>query len=156
MKTEAQPHKGRTMIMKALTLYSTKIFCALLDRLDGRQHLKIMNEPFMPLTIERIGEIYGQEGSIFSLCHYYEQNGDLVQDPEMCFIVVDQREKDKTAFEKVMIVPYLYQQANLGIFEESMTLKNNAVANCDNDLQLEHVVFANQWLKNIEQQGFLK
>ena len=142
--------------MKALNKNSTRIFCALLDRMNSRQHLKIINEPFMPLTIERIGEIYWEDGSLVSLCHYYEQNGDLLQDPEMCFVVVDQREKEQTAYEKVMIVPYLYQQANLGIYEESMTFKNNVVDHCDSSLQLQHVIFANQWLQNIQEQGFLK
>ena len=142
--------------MKPLNQFSTKIFCELLDRMQGKQHLKIINEPFMPLTIERIGHIYWENGVLVSLCHYYQQNGDLVQDPEMCFIVVDQREKDKTAYDKVMIVPYLYQQANLGIYEESMLFNNNVVVHCDTKLQLQHVVFANQWLQNIVQQGFIK
>ena len=124
--------------------------------MQGNQHLKIINEPFMPLTIERIGNIYWEDGELVSLCHYYQQNGDLVQDPEMCFIVVDQREKDKTAYNKVMVVPYLYQQPNLGIYEESLLFKNNVVVHCDTELQLQHVVFANQWLQNIVQQGFLK
>jgi hypothetical protein len=142
--------------MKALNQFSTKIFCELLDRMQGKQHLKIINEPFMTLTIERIGHIYWENGELVSLCHYYQQNGDLVQDPEMCFIAIDQREKDKTAYEKVMIVPYLYQQPNLGIYEESMLFNNNVVVHCDTKLQLQHVVFANQWLQNIVQQGFLK
>ena len=142
--------------MKALNQNSTKIFCALLDRLDGNQHLKIENQPFMPLTIERIGKIYWENGILISLCHYYVQNGDMMQDPEMCFIVVDQREFDMAAFEKVTIVPYLYQQAGLGIYEESMTFKNNVVDYCNNELQLQQVIFANQWLQNIRLQGFLK
>ena len=143
-------------MMKALNRHSTKIFCALLDRLGGGQHLKITTELFMPLTIERIGDIYWEDGSLISLCHYYEQNGDLVQDPEMCFIVIDQRDQDKTAFENVMVVPYLYQQASMGIYEESITFNKNVVLHCDNSLQLQHVIFAGQWLQNIERQGFLK
>lgn len=142
--------------MKALNQNSNRIFCALLDRMDGGQHLKIINEPFMPLTIERMDVIYWENGILISLCHYYEQNGDLMQDPEMCFVVVDQREQEQTAFEKVMIVPYLYQQANLGIYEESMTFKDNVVNHRDSNMQMQHVIFANQWLKNIEAQGFLK
>lgn len=110
----------------------------------------------MPLTIERIGNIYWENGQLVSLCHYYQQNGDLMQDPEMCFVFVDQREKDKTAYEKVMIVPYLYQQANLGIYQESMLFKNDVVVHCDTDLQAEQTNFANQWLQNIVEQGFLK
>ena len=76
--------------METLNKFSTKIFCDLLERMQGKQHLKIMNEPFMPLTIEKIGEgiitPWG-EGEQYSLCHYYEQNGDLMRDPEMCFVI---------------------------------------------------------------------
>ncbi|MDB5158717.1 MAG: uncharacterized protein JWR50_3424 [Mucilaginibacter sp.] len=145
--------------MKTLNQYSTKIFCALIDRMNGGQHLKIQNEPFMPLTIERVGEnvdTYWGEASLYSLCHYYTENGDLMQDPEMCFIVADQREEDLTALDKVKIVPYLYQQANLDIYEESISFVNNEMDKYDRTLQLHHVVFANQWLQNIQDQGFLK
>jgi hypothetical protein len=145
--------------MKTLNQHSTKIFCLLIDRLNGGQHLKIENEPYMPLTIEKIGEnvdTYWGVASLYSLCHYYVQNFDMMQDPEMCFIVVDQRREDLTAFDQVKIVPYMYQQANLGIYEESISFVNNEMDKYDRTLQLHHVVFANQWLQNIQEQGFLK
>jgi hypothetical protein len=145
--------------MKTLNQFSTKTFCSLLDHMNGHQHLKIINEPFMPLTIEKIGEnidTYWGEASLYSLCHYYEQNGDLVQDPEMCFIVAGRPEEKIGSFEGIKIIPYMYQQANLGIYEESITFKNNEMEKYSRTLQLHHVVFANQWLQNIVEQGFLK
>ena len=143
-------------MMKNLSQHSTRIFCELLDKMQGKDYLKITNEPYMPLSIERIGKIYWEDGKLISLCHYYEQNGDLMADPQMCFILVDQREKDKTAYEKVMVVPYLFQQDNLGIYEESMLFKNDVVAHCDIVKQAEHTAFADHWLHNVAQQGFLK
>ncbi|MFA6084684.1 hypothetical protein [Mucilaginibacter sp.] len=146
-------------MMKTLNQHSTKIFCLLLDRMNGGQHLKIENDPFMPLTIEKVGgnvTTYWGEASLYSLCHYYVQNFDLMQDPEMCFIVVDQRGEDLTAVDKVKIVPYMYQQANLAIYEESITFEGNEMDKYDRTLQLHHVIFANQWLQNIQEQGFLK
>ncbi|MBD1362989.1 hypothetical protein IDJ77_04125 [Mucilaginibacter sp. ZT4R22] len=142
--------------METLNKFSTKIFCELVDKMQGKQHLKIFNEPFMPLTIERAGTVYWGHGEIISLCHYYKQNGDLMQDPEMCFIMIDKRESDKKDFEKVMLIPYLYQQANMGIYEESLTFKNEIVKEYDVYLQQQHADFANQWLQSIVQQGFLK
>ena len=41
--------------------------------------LKVHNEPFMPLSIERHGEIV-------TVTHYFEQHGDLVPDPDMEFL----------------------------------------------------------------------
>jgi hypothetical protein len=141
--------------METLNQNSNRIFCALIDKMQGKQHLKIVNEPYMPLIIERIGEAYGGEAHLYSLCHYYLQNGDLMQDPEMCFIEADHRENDAQLLDKVKIAPYLYQQANLGIYQESITVKNNEFTAISHDLQSEHTQFANQWLINIERQGFL-
>src|ERR1700743_2666220 len=46
--------------------------------------VKIENPPYMPLTVENIG--LGPRGlPALSICHYGEQNGDLMRDPEMCF-----------------------------------------------------------------------
>jgi hypothetical protein len=98
--------------MKTLDLKSTEIFCLLLDKMQGRQHLKIENEPYMPLTIERLGDAYGGNAGLYSLCHYYEQNGDLMQDPEMCFVFVDGRTSENKGCEKVQVAPYYFAQSN--------------------------------------------
>jgi hypothetical protein len=46
--------------------------------------VKIANPPYMTLTVENIG--LGPRGlPALSICHYGEQNGDLMRDPEMCF-----------------------------------------------------------------------
>jgi hypothetical protein len=46
--------------------------------------VKIENAPYMSLTVENIG--LGPRGlPALSICHYGEQNGDLMRDPEMCF-----------------------------------------------------------------------
>ena len=42
-------------------------------------YLKIDNPPYMELVVEAIGL------PAISVCHYGEQNGDLMRDPEMCF-----------------------------------------------------------------------
>jgi len=58
--------------MKTLNKNFTAIFCSLINKLNGKQYLKIENEPFMPLTIERIGDLYEGEAGLYSLCHYYK------------------------------------------------------------------------------------
>jgi len=145
--------------METLNKFSTKIFCELIEKMQGKQHLKIINEPFMPLTIEKIGEgiitPWG-EGEQYSLCHYYMQNGDLMQDPEMCFVIAGHHDYLLYAWEKAKIVPYSYEQANLAIYEVSVTFTSNKMDKYNRTLQLHHIVFANQWLQNIVQQGFLK
>jgi len=48
-------------------------------------HIKIKNEPWMALVIEDIQELGPNGFPVISVCHYGEQNGDLVCDPEMLF-----------------------------------------------------------------------
>lgn len=39
-------------------------------------HVRLLNEPYMPLVIERHDEM-------ISVAHYFEQNGDLIADPDV-------------------------------------------------------------------------
>lgn len=144
--------------MEFLNNNATIVFAALKDRLDNDQHLKIINEPFMPLTMERIGRFittpWGM-ADLFSLRHYYELNGDLMQAPEMCFFVLDARGHFKADFDKFRIAPYMYRQADLGIYEESVLMENDRLTTFQRKMQKDHTDFANSWLRNIQQQGFL-
>lgn len=84
--------KGRNIFMESLDLNSTRIFCELLERMNGKPHGKLFSPGYTPLTIEKLGgkfsSIWG-EGRFYSLCHYCKRQGDMMQDPEMCFLVVD-------------------------------------------------------------------
>jgi hypothetical protein len=145
--------------MKTLHQNTTAIFCRLIEMMNGNEHLKITNDPFMPLTIEKIGEDLITPmgvGCTFSLCHYYVQHGDLMQDPEMCFLILDNRIDDATDFTKVKIAPFMFQQANLGIYQESIEFSNQVMGEVHTDLQADHAEFADMWLVNIKLQGFLK
>jgi hypothetical protein len=48
-------------------------------------YLKIENLPYMALVIEALDETGPMGLPAISVCHYGEQNGDLMRDPEMCF-----------------------------------------------------------------------
>ena len=48
-------------------------------------YLKIENPPYMALVIEATDESGPCGLPAISVCHYGEQNGDLMRDPEMCF-----------------------------------------------------------------------
>jgi len=143
--------------MKKLNEQATRIFCRFLKKLNGKQHIKLFSEGFMPLTIERLEENIltpAGVGTTYSLCHYYQQNGDAMRDPEIVFIVVDNR-KDEKDMEAIHIYPQLYLQDNLGLYEESIRIENRQVKSFIKAWQYSHCSFANQWLKNIRQQGFL-
>ncbi len=78
-----------------------------------------------------------------------------MQDPEMSFIMIDNRGEDAAAYEKVVVTPYMFQQANLGIYQESAIIENNQLTKFKRQQQADHTAFANGWLQNVKEQGFL-
>ena len=114
---------------------------AIFGGIDGL-YVSITNEPYMRLVIEHIGK--GPHGlPAISVAHYYELNGDLCQDPEMCF------EVESTPAGLVM-QPYMFQMVNPPVYQEvSDDTRGVALAGELRD-------FAAMWDNNLRDQGFLK
>lgn len=145
--------------MKKLSIDSTAIFCALIERLHGGCFTEIENDPYMTLTIENISDRMETPfgvGKQYSLCHYYEQEGDLMQDPEMCFFMTDNRSGNETDFQNVSVIPYQFQQANTGAFQMSIIWQDKDNVSIYERMQADHTAFAEIWLTNIKDQGFLE
>ncbi len=82
-------------------------------------------------------------GDIFSVAHTYEQNGDLMYDPLICF---------KVDYEKEKVVPVSYENSGMGIYE---TYDPDAEPTPQSVQQMTSVLdFTDTWLDNIEQQGY--
>lgn len=144
--------------MKTLNTKAKTIFCELIDKMESLDHLRITNAPMMPLVIEYLSVNISTPigiGKQYSLCHYYQQNGDLMQDPEMCFIVVDNRSEANRDIDLVSIIPYMFQQASGGIYQESIRFENSKIAEVNDKMQQDHKIFADFWLQNILQSGYL-
>jgi len=96
---------------------------------------------YMAAIVECIGQC--DWGLIFSVAHYYEQCGDLVSDPEMTFL----KGRDGN------IYPLSYQQAGLGIYQESILFgADGNPEKLNKKLQKDHAIFAGQWFENIQYQ----
>lgn len=105
-------------------------------------YASIENEPFMRLVIEDIGP--GPRGhQAVSVAHYFEQNGDLCQDPEMAFELVPEG-------EGVKYEPYLFQQAIPPIYQEVFETGTE-----NERLKRQLASFARTWDRNIGAQGFV-
>lgn len=145
------------MNMKTLNQNNTQTFCRLIELMQGKEYLKIDNEPFMPLSIEKLAENVKvakyDNAAIFSLAHYYTLNGDLMSDPEMTFIVVI-GENGLSDTEAANIIPCSFSQADMSIYQESVRFSDLNAVEYDDKLQEQHTEFANVWLSNINQQGF--
>ncbi|HTE11826.1 MAG TPA: hypothetical protein VK645_12660 [Chitinophagaceae bacterium] len=125
----------------------------LIKKLGEDDHIKIESKSFMPLTLEFLHNVQTgtEQGKLYSLSHTYVQNGDLMRDPEMCFIAVANPDGISTA-----IYPQMYQQDSLGLYEESVHINEGKVTGSIPVWQASHCAFANMWFKNILAQGFLK
>lgn len=99
-------------------------------------HIRIENSPYMDLCIERTGRWV-------CVTHYFEQNGDLVPNPDMEFEIL----------ENGSWRPVAIQHPN-GIYKVAVRYENeNAIVN-QQELAAQES-FARMWANNLLEQGFV-
>ncbi len=115
--------------------------------LNGVRAVRITVPGYMPLSVEDIGSS-GDGSRLVSLCHYGEQNGDLMRDPDIVFLF--HHVSDGAAAE-----PVSFRNDYLGIVQE--------VYRYDETGRRTHVVpslkqelkeFAESWFADLKDQGF--
>ncbi len=128
--------------MRTLNKQSTQTMNKMVEMLeDGYIKIDNTGASFMPVSVEQIFE--SEKYRIFSVAHYYEQNGDLMADPEMCFINL----KAVGTY-----LPSYFKQAGLGMEQESIIMENGEIKGYRAKMQADHTSFANMWLRNIKNQ----
>ena len=100
------------------------------------------NDSFMPVHIERIDTL--TIGEKWSVSHYGEQNGDLMRDPEVVFLVYP----NDTYF------PVYYRQDYLGIEYDTVIFADGLPAFYFRDKYNDLRQFCHLWLNNIKHQQF--
>lgn len=133
--------------MKPINKSARKVMETLTDGLHAENsHRKVgaADGAFMSVVVEFVGQT--RMGPTYSVAHYYEQNGDLMADPEMLFL------KATTTGD---FYPLHFQQDNLGIFRRGYEISADGNSDRTNVReQSDQASFANTWLKNIAyQQG---
>ena len=136
--------------MKSLDSKATQIIQKLYDAMSDPKYMqdedgnyaKIANNPnLMPVVVEKIGHLKGY-GEIISIAHYGEQNGDLMADPEMTFTIVGEE-----------YYPISFRNDYLGRYQEVFDYnEDGSPVSIDTKLQSDLTTFANQWMKNIQEQ----
>lgn len=109
---------------------------------NGYTKIDNANSSFMPVSVEEI--LNNDKYMIVSVAHYYDQNGDLLCDPEMCFIYIK-------AVDSYM-PSYFKQDGFLGREQESVLFEDGIIKGVRTKLQADHTSFANMWLRNIKNQ----
>ncbi|RPH75527.1 MAG: hypothetical protein EHM80_16090 [Nitrospiraceae bacterium] len=103
---------------------------------------------FMPLSVEDIGQS-GDGNRLISICHYGEQNGDLMRNPDMVFEI--HAWADTPAAE-----PLSFRNDYMGLMQEIYRYDDDGKKTHVNPkLKQELTSFAKTWFQNLKDQGFL-
>jgi Domain of unknown function (DUF6908) len=133
--------------MKSLNQRASKVFSLLTEKLNHLGDAKKIDNAdgvFMAVHVDFICE--NEHGKHFAVAHHYLQNGDVMNDPEMVFLL--SRHDNKVypmTFRQDGYPPIDQTAINANTAEDITFIKN---------LQRDITAFANTWMQNIkEQQG---
>jgi len=104
---------------------------------SGDFHLRIENLPYQPLAIQR-------NGNSVCVTHYFVQNGDLIPDPDMEFLIG----ADGNWY------PVAIQYSNGAYFRARWS--DDGKQYVDRRQVMSQTSFANMWARNIKAQGFIR
>ena len=115
--------------------------------LNGARAVRITVSGYMPLSVEEIGSS-GDGYRLVSLCHYGEQNGDLMRDPDIVFLF--HNGPDGAAAE-----PVSFRNDYLGIVHDvyrydEVGRRTHVLPTLKQDLK----EFAEGWFATLKDQGF--
>ncbi|HEX9504093.1 MAG TPA: hypothetical protein VF974_07325 [Patescibacteria group bacterium] len=143
--------------MEKINQQATESFAKLLQKLGNKMVMQLEAVGSLPIAIEKLEEdiqtVFGL-GTQYSLVHFFTVEGDYQADPEMCFIVIDNRVRYED-FDNLQIYPYYFKNDIWRRVQESITIQDYKVIAINENLQTEHKIYAETWLKNIAQKGFL-
>ena len=128
--------------MKQLSSESTKVLNQMIGMMSG-WGIKIDNSngKFMPVFISATYD--DDRSKIFTVGHYHSEEGDILADPEMQFLL------DTVTGS---YFPLYYRQDALEIENFSVKIDDGLILGVNKPLQAEHTEFANHWLRNIRSQ----
>jgi hypothetical protein len=99
------------------------------------------NSSFMAACVEIIGKT--ELGPLISIAHYYVQEGDMMRDPDVVFLIgADER-----------VYPISFRQDNLGVYRGAAVVENGRWR-VHPKVQADICRFCNQWMRNINDQQF--
>ena len=121
-----------------------KMLKPFIDGLNGGTHRRYEAPGYMPLVLE---SLYPDgSATVYSLAHYGEQNGDAMRDPDMELCV------DHAAGT---VEPLTFQNDYMHMYQEVYKYRDGQKLYSPR-LRTDLDEFLWQWLKNIQDQGFLK
>lgn len=149
------------------------VFITIMDMLNnsGEDHIKIDNNKkgsgLMPLSVEKINTVkfIGEMMPVYSFAHYYEQNGDLMRDPDVEFFVYDLRKsaiaggitETDDLIDCVGIFPARFRQDGILFRDEQIIFtEGDKAGKYLRKAYHDTVNFCSMWMKNIKWQQELQ
>ena len=123
-------------------------FAKYLDQLLGGVYaVRIAVSGYMPLSVEEIGPS-GDGRRLVSMCHYGEQNGDLMRDPDIVFLF-------HNLPDGAVAEPVSFRNDYLGIAQDVYRYDETGIrTHVVPSLKQELKEFAESWFANLKDQGF--
>ncbi len=119
----------------------------LLQLLGDAEALRITSDGFMPLSIERIGKDADGRDMI-ALSHTGEQNGDLMRDPEIVFVL-------HQGPDGLYAEPVSFRNDYAGIMQDVYVYDDNGRrTHVHATRKAELKSFCTMWFRNLKHQGF--
>lgn len=147
--------------LKSLNKDTKRIFLAIINAIPaGETATKWCRagpgSPILDLCVEKLSDpvkLKGQQLTVYSFAHYYQQNGDAMRDPEINFAVQDLRTEAYPVIEQVNVWPIYFRQDDRFIEQELIMCdqEHNVQAVATKE-QLACTSFANTWLFNLKSQ----
>lgn len=135
--------------MRSVSKSAEAVFRLAIERLAGGDHVKIdSGRGYMPLVVESIGGIAfasypGKSFRSYSFAHYYEQNGDMMRDPEVVFV----------DFWPGMFAPVMYRQDGFGVDHDCLEYDEaGLVRGVRVRMQADTAKFCHMWARNLQMQ----
>ena len=128
---------------------SHQLFATVLAGLLGNETaVRLTVNGYMPLSVEHIGQ--STDGHrLIAICHYGEQHGDLMRDPEMVFEM-------HTSATPDMAEPLSFRNDYMGLMQEVYRYDDDGKkTHVNTRLKQELISFAKTWFTNLKDQGFL-
>lgn len=143
--------------MREINKKATKTFLKIvaLSEASDEGYIKINNSGwtersggFMPVSFEKYRE--HEDYTIYTMAHTFVQNGDLMSDPRMEFLIFNHLPD--------MVFPICFEQHGIfGKYQPSVEFNEDGkVKGLRVKMQKDQAVFAGQWLKNIADQQNIK
>jgi|GEM_PF-1029557 len=107
----------------------------------SKEYLKLESAPYMALSIDILR--HTEKGFIFSMAHNYEQNGDLIPDPDMEIeINLESKTAEALTFQNSLIFSRVYEYNDKG---EKIGVRTKLKKDLNGFLEM--------WTRHIIQQG---